>query len=110
MACTPLNIQAGPFITNSPWLSAPSAAFDGKTLTLTTGGPNPGLSVVQGARNFFHPRLLNRTIHYQVLGNKYLVILDVEAGVGASTRTVSVLDFATWNSVSILTVNASSNA
>ncbi|HEY5834583.1 hypothetical protein, partial [Streptomyces sp.] len=47
---------------------------------------------------------------YQVLGNKYLVILDVEAGVGASTRTVSVLDFATWNSVSILTVNASSNA
>jgi hypothetical protein len=110
MACTPLNIQNGLFITTSAWQNAPSASFDGKTLTLAAGGPNPGLSVQQGANSVFHAQLANRTLRYQVLGNKYLVILDTEAGPGASTRSVSLVNFATFTEVAILTVLASSNA
>ena len=45
-----------------------------------------------------------------VLGNKYLVILDMESGAGASTRWLSLVDFSTWTEVNILTVTASSNA
>lgn len=45
-----------------------------------------------------------------MLGSKYLVIFDVEAGVGPSTRIVSLVNFATWTEVNVLTVLASSNA
>ena len=110
MACTPLNIQNGPFLSSSAWLNAPAANFDGKTLTLTTTGGSPGLSVQQGAKSLFHAQLANRVLRYQVLGNKFLVILDMETGLGPSTRTVSLVDFTSWTEVPILTVLASSNA
>jgi HYDIN/CFA65/VesB-like, Ig-like domain/von Willebrand factor type A domain len=110
MACTPLNIQNGLFITSSVWSNAPSTSFDGKTLTLAAGGPNPGLSVQQGPNSIFHAQLANRSVRYQVLGNKFLVILDTEQGAGPSTRSVSLVNFATWTEVPILSVLASSNA
>src|SRR5215210_8377293 len=97
MACIPLNIQNGFFITASVWQNAPNTSFDGMTLILTAGGPNPGLSVQQGTNSLFHAQLANRTLRYQVLGNKYLVILDIEVGAGLpSTRRVSLVNFATW--------------
>jgi hypothetical protein len=43
-----------------------------------------------------------------VLGNKYLLILDIEDIVGLETRRVSLVNFSTWTEVSILTVNANS--
>src|SRR5207237_4130320 len=110
MACTPLGIQVGLFINTGAWSNAPSASFDGKTLTLTSGGPNPGVLVQQGGQSVFHPQLINRSLHYMVLGTKYLVILDAETGAGSSTRSVSLVNFATWTEVNILTVLASSNS
>ncbi|MCX5199351.1 choice-of-anchor D domain-containing protein [Streptomyces sp. NBC_00249] len=110
MACTPLNIQNGLFINTNTWQNAPSASFDGKTLTLAAGGPNPGISVQQGTKSFFHAQLANHSIRYQVFGNKYLVIVDAEAGAGSSTRTLFVVNFTTWTAVTILTVLANSNS
>lgn len=109
MACTPLDIQVGYFYNTGNWDNTPSQSFDGKTLTLTTSGPNPGISVQQGPKSVFHAQLSNRTLSYMVLGNKYLVILDMEGGGGASTRWVSLVNFATWTEVPILNVLASSN-
>jgi Abnormal spindle-like microcephaly-assoc'd, ASPM-SPD-2-Hydin len=108
MTCTPLNIQAGLFINTNNWSNAPSASFDGKTLTLTVGGGSPGLSVQQGPRSVFHPKLANRNVRYQVLGNKFLVILDVEQSTGSGTRSISLVNFATWTEVPIFSVLASS--
>jgi len=110
MACTPLNIQAGLFINVVNWSNAPSANFGGKTLTLTAGGPNPGILVQQGAKSLFHAQSANRSLFYMVLGTNFLVILEVDTGVGPSTRTVSLVDFSTWTEVVILSVLASSNA
>jgi len=110
MSCTPLNIQSGLFITVTAWSKALSATFDGKPLPSPPGGANPGLSVQQGAKSLFHPLLSTRSLSYMVLGNKYLVILDMESGAGASTRWLSLVDFSTWTEVNILTVTASSNA
>ena len=110
MACNPLNIQTGSFITSSNWLNAPSATFDGKTLTLSAAG----LAVSQGANNRFHPVAAGRTLKYQILGTpqKYLLILDVETGPGANTRTVTLMDFTVpgWNEVLLYSVLASSTA
>src|SRR5437667_9631153 len=110
MACIPLNIQPGLFITVAPWVGNPSTSFDGKTVTLVTAGPNPGISVQQGTNSLFHVQLLNHTLRYMVLGNKFLVILDTEGGADPSTRVVSLVNFTTWTEVPILTVLASSNA
>ena len=110
MACTPLNIDPGLFLTTNPWESTPSKSFDGKTVTHTTSGPNPGISVQKGMLSVFHQQLNNHTLSYGVLGNKFLVILDVEAGGGSSTRHVSLVNFATMTEVPVLTVLASSNA
>jgi hypothetical protein len=110
MACTPLTIDPGLFLTANPWESTATKSFDGKTVTHTTSGPNPGIAVQKGALSFFHSQLNNHTLSYGVLGNKFLVILDVEAGVGASTRTVTLANFDTMTEVPVLTVLASSNA
>lgn len=110
MACTPLSIQSGLFLTVTAWSTALSATFDGKTLTFTPGGANPGISVQQGSKSIFHPNLGNRSLSYMVLGNKYLVILDMESGPGPSTRWLSLIDFSTWTEVPILSVTASSSA
>lgn len=110
MACTPLNIDAGLFLTSSPWETTPSKSFDGKTVTNTTSGPSPGISVQKGASSLFHARLANRTLHYGVLGNKFLVILDVEGGAGPSTRWVSLVNFDTMTEIPLFSVLASSNA
>lgn len=110
MACTPLTIDTGLFFTTNPWETTPSKTFDGKTVTLTTSGPSPGISVQKGALSFFHAKLNNHTLSYGVLGNKFLVILDVEGGGGSSTRTVSLANFDTMTEVPVLTVLASSNA
>jgi hypothetical protein len=110
MACTPLGIQVGFFINTNAWSNAPSASFDGKTLTLTAGGANPGIVVQQGGNSIFHAQLANRTLRYMVLGTKYLAILDIDTGGGSSTRYVSIVNFTTWTEVNILTVLASSNA
>lgn len=109
MSCTPLPITPGLFLTASIWENAPNKTFDGKSLTLAAGGPNPGLSVQQGSKSIFHAQLANRTLRYQVLGNKFLVILDMET-TSPSTRHVSLVDFTktTWTEVNILTVSASS--
>jgi hypothetical protein len=110
MACTPLNINTGLFYTASPWETAPTKSFDGKTVTCTPGGPNPGILVQKGAQSLFHAQSVNRHLSYGVLGNKFLVILDAETGTGPSTRMVSLVNFDTMTEVSILTVLASSNA
>ncbi|CAD6556850.1 hypothetical protein LMG28727_06211 [Paraburkholderia kirstenboschensis] len=110
MACTPLNIDNGLFITTSPWEQTASKSFDGKTVTWTSAGANPGIIVQKGAQSVFHQQLSNHTLHYGVLGNKFLVILDVEGGVGASTRSVSLVNFDTMTEVPVLSVLASSNA
>lgn len=111
MACNPLNIQNGLFINVTAWLNAGSASFDGKTLTYNAGGPNPGLSVAQGGNNVFHAQLNGRTLRYMILGTpqKYLVVLDLEAG-SPSTRRLSLVDFSTWTEVPIFSVLASSAA
>jgi hypothetical protein len=111
VACTPLNIDAGLFITTSPWETTPTKSFDGKTVTLTTSGGSPGISVVKsGGGSLFHAQLANRVLHYGVLGNKYLLILDVDSGVGPSTRSVSLVNFDTMTEVLLFSVLASSNA
>ena len=110
MACTPLNIDPGLFFTTNPWETTPSKSFDGKTVTHTPGGPNPGISVQKGAQSLFHQQLNNRSLSYGVLGNKFLLILDVEGGGGSSTRSVSLVNFDTMTEVNLLTVLASSNA
>jgi len=109
VACSPLNIQTGLFLTGTAWSNAPNASFDGKTLTYTAGGANPGIVVQQGANSVFHAQLAGRTLKYLVLGNpqKYLVILDAETG-ASSQRWVSIVDFSTWTEVQILTVVAPS--
>ncbi|MEZ4416379.1 MAG: choice-of-anchor D domain-containing protein [Gemmatimonadota bacterium] len=111
MSCTPLSITPGLFLTASIWENTPSKTFDGKSLTLTTTGGSPGLSVQQGGNNIFHPQLANRTLRYRVLGNKFLVILDSET-TSPSTRSVSLVDFtkSPWTEVNILTVLTSSTA
>jgi hypothetical protein len=109
MACTPLNIDSGLFFTTNPWETTPSKIFDGKTVTHTSGGPNPGISVQKGMLNVFHQQLNNRSLFYGVLGNKFLVILDVEGGAASSTRRVSLVNFDTMTEVPVLTVLASSN-
>ena len=82
MACSPLNIQTGLFLTGTAWSNALNASFDGKTLTYTPGGSNPGLVVQQGGNSVFHAQVAGRTLKYLVLGTpqKYLVILDAETG------------------------------
>lgn len=110
MACTPLNIDVGLFLTTNPWESTPSKSFDGKTVTHTPGGPNPGITVTKGPQTVFHQQLNNHTLFYGVLGNKFLVILDVEGGGGLSTRHVSLINFDTMTEVPVLTVLANSNA
>jgi hypothetical protein len=54
VACNPLNIQTGLFLTGTMWSNAPNASFDGKTLTYAAGGANPGITVQQGANSVFH--------------------------------------------------------
>ncbi len=110
MACTPLNIDPGLFLTANPWESTPSRSFDGKTVTHTPGGPNPGIVVTKGPQSVFHQQLNNHALFYGVLGNKFLVILDIESGNGPSTRHVSLVNFDTMTEVPVLTVLASSNA
>jgi hypothetical protein len=110
MACTPLSIDTGLFFTASPWETTPSKSFDGKTVTYTASGQNPGILVQKGAQSVFHQRLANRNLLYGVLGNKFLLILDVETGAGSSTRWVSLINFDTMTEVPVLTVLASSSA
>ena len=111
MACTPLNIDLGLFLTTNPWETTPTKSFDGKTVTNATSGPNPGIAVQKGMQSIpFHTLLANRTLSYGVLGNKYLLILDVEGGGGSSTRRVSLVNFDTMTEVPLFTVLASSNA
>jgi hypothetical protein len=109
MAAGPLNIQTGFFLTSSIWLGAPNAQFGDKTktVTLTSSGPNPGLSVRQGAKHVFHSQLTNRRLRYQILGDKYLVILDISSLGGSSTRTITLVDFTSWREVLLATASAS---
>ncbi|MFH1009607.1 MAG: choice-of-anchor D domain-containing protein [bacterium] len=109
MPCTPLDIQVGLFINTINWSSAPSTSFDGKTVTLTTSGANPGLLVQQGSQSLFQPKMTNHQLHYMVLGNKYLLVLDVESIAGSGTRRILLVNFNTWSWVTILTVSASSS-
>lgn len=110
MVCVPLNIDTGLFINVSPWETNASRSFDGKTVTRTTSGPNPGILVQKGIQSVFHPQGLNRNLLYKVIGNKFLVILEVETGIGTSTRSVWLINFDTMTEVTVLTVLASSNA
>ena len=110
MSCTPLDIQNGLFINAVNWDTSHNKSFDGKNLTLTTSGPNPGISVQQGGNSIFHAQLANHSLSHMVLGGKFLVILDMESGVGSGTRTVSLVNFSNWTEVNILTVLANSNA
>ena len=63
MACTSLNIDPGLFLTTNPWDSSPSRSFDGKTVTLTTAGPNPGIAVQKGMQSLFHQQLNNHRLY-----------------------------------------------
>ena len=110
MVCTPLSIDTGLFITASPWEAAASKNFDGKTVTRTTTGPNEGILVQKGAQSIFHPQGLNRNLLYGVLGNKFLVILDVVTAAGPSTRGLSLINFDTMTEVPVLSVLAGSSA
>ena len=108
MACNPLNIQTGLFLTGTVWSNAPSTSFDGKTVTYAAGGPNPGIVVQQGAQSVFHAQLAGRVLKYLVLGTpqKFLLILDTETG-SPSQRWVSLIDFSSWTEVPILSVLSS---
>jgi hypothetical protein len=41
MACIALPADSGAFLVTNPWESTQTKTFDGKTVTLTTSGPNP---------------------------------------------------------------------
>lgn len=106
MACTALAIDTGLFLTTNFWEQAPTKSFDGKTVTLNAAG----ISVTKsGMSPVFHAKLANRVLHYMVLGNKFLLILDVESGAGPSQRWVSLVNFGNGTEVPILNVLASSN-
>jgi hypothetical protein len=109
VACVPLNIQNGLFVPSS-WSSALNTPFNGGTVTYAPGGANPGITVQKGSGSVFHAQLANRALHYMVLGNEFVLILDVETGIGPSTRNVSLVNFATFSEVNVLTVLASSNS
>jgi hypothetical protein len=111
VACNPLNIQTGLFLTGTLWSNAPSTSFDGKTVTYAAGGANPGITVQQGANSVFHAQPAGRVLKYLVLGTpqKYLLILDAETG-SPSQRWISLIDFGTWTEVPILSVLASGGA
>src|SRR5687767_7834307 len=96
MACTPLDIKKGLFI-GQDWTSRPSANFDGKNLTLTTSG----LSV--DGRNLF-TKVLNHSLQYMILEDKFLLVLDKETSPGPGQRKVFVVDFTghTWQTVPIV--------
>jgi hypothetical protein len=98
----------GLFITNEPWDSSPSKSFDGKSITLTTTGSWPGISIQEGSRSIFHSQKAGHMLKYRVLGKKYLVILDTGPG-NPSTRSVSVVDFSKWVEVMILSVTAANS-
>nr|MBA2559234.1 choice-of-anchor D domain-containing protein [Propionibacteriales bacterium] len=108
MVCTPLPVDNGAFLNTNPWESTATKTFDGKTVTLTPGGPNPGLSIQKGASSHFHPLLAQHQILYAVLGNKWLAINDHETGIGLTTRYISVFNFDTMNEVNVITVSATS--
>jgi hypothetical protein len=110
MACVPLPADSGAFLVTNPWESTQTKTFDGKTVTLTTSGPNPGLAIQKGASSYFHPLLSNHQILYAVLGNKWLLINDHETTVGPTTRWLSVFNFDTMNEVNVITVSATSGA
>jgi hypothetical protein len=103
-------IDAGLFITTSPWEQTASKSFDGKTVTQALSGPNPGIVVQKGVQTLFHQQFANHNLHYAVLGNKFLLILDVEGSVGPSTRSVSLVNFDTMSEVPVLSVLASASS
>jgi hypothetical protein len=108
VACTPLDVKIGSFLTGTAWSNSPSTTFDGKTVTYDAGGSNPGITVQGPTGSVSHDQLQGRLLKYLVLGTpqKFLVILDVETGLGQ--RRLSLVDFTTWTEVPILNVLAAS--
>lgn len=107
MSCTPLDIATGLFITNEDWSKDAKKPFDAnsKTVELTPAG----ISVKQGGNLVSHQLLTNHELLYRVLGDKYLVILDVEKSVSSTDRTLSVVDFSKWTEVTVVKVTAISS-
>ena len=105
MACTPLSIDAGLFFTTSPWEQTATKSFDGKTVTFTAGGPNPGIGVQKGGQSLFHAKLNNHVLHYAVFGSKFLVILDVQSG---GTAALTLVNFDTMTEGLVFSLLASS--
>jgi hypothetical protein len=109
MACVPLNIQPGLFITNATWQLDTSATFDGKTLTLNNDPDNPSIEVKQGSQRLVHqPRdtqFGDIVLYYMILGNKYLLIFDSsQNSTGSKSLRAWVVDFTTspWKEDEIL--------
>ena len=108
MACTPLLIDVGLFLTTSPWEKTASKSFDtNKKVTFTTAGPNPGITIEKGGAPYFYSQLSGHSLLYAVLGNKYLLLLDVEGG-ATGTRTLSVFNFDTMTPLPLFSVLAPS--
>ncbi len=84
MGCTPLAVQPGTFDTVS-WSRAPSAAFDGKTLTRT----QTQIKVSGGAQGSLTYTRQGTDLAYAIMGNKYLIILDNNYPVNADTSSVA---------------------
>lgn len=116
MACTPLAIGVGLFIdaSSTSWSSAPSTSLGGKTVTRTTTGGSPGITVqMAGKTPVFHALLAGHVLKYMFFGSdNNLLILDSETGGGPIQHRVLVVNFtgAAITERLILTGLASSSA
>jgi hypothetical protein len=105
MDCTPLDIRTGNFSDAGNWLTASPKTFDDKKLTLNSNG-----LLVEGETGEHNiPLLPNHTLSYQVLGHKFLLVLDNEVGLDVSTRRVLVLNFETWQEEEVFTIPPAGN-
>ncbi|MDT8385745.1 MAG: choice-of-anchor D domain-containing protein [Gammaproteobacteria bacterium] len=90
MACTPLSIQTGLFLTTANWSTAPSASgAHGRSVTLSA----TGLLIESPTGSTFHSKTATSVIKYLFFGDGHLAVLT------RSDTTVSVnsVDFSTTN-------------
>jgi len=112
MACVPYTVNSGLFINDSTtaWSAAPSTTKGGRTVTLAATGNNPGITVTCPGGSIFHQMMNNHILRYLFIGSgNYLLILDMETGIGPSTCYVDLVDFTGGAPVEKLIVSGLSN-
>src|SRR3954465_13411206 len=97
MACTAFVVGAGLFIDESSisWSSAPTTTLGGKTVTRTTTGGAPGITVTMAGKTpVFHSLPAGHVLKYMFFGSdNNLLILDSETGPGPVTHRVTLVNF-----------------